>query len=96
LRLDPLGGTISPADCKINIKSNSVSLTLRKADADKKWDDILFKPKQKENPADKSKDPKAGLMDMMKKMYNEGDDDTKKSIGEAWTKAQAEGANKKI
>lgn len=43
LRLDPLGGTISPADCKINIKSNSISLTLRKADAGKSWKDVIQK-----------------------------------------------------
>ena len=33
------------------------------------------------------KDPQAGLMNMMKKMYEEGDANTKKSIAEAWTKA---------
>ena len=33
------------------------------------------------------KDPQAGLMNMMKKMYEEGDSNTKKSIAEAWTKA---------
>jgi hypothetical protein len=35
------------------------------------------------------KDPQAGLMDMMKKMYDEGDDDMKRTINEAMAKAQA-------
>jgi calcyclin binding protein len=29
---------------------------------------------------EKSKDPQAGLMDMMKKMYEEGDDNMKRTI----------------
>ena len=95
LRLDPLGGFISPAECKINVKSNSVSLTLKKADANKTWVDVLYKAKQaQEKGKEASKDPQTGLMDMMKKMYDDGDDTMKKTIGEAWTKAQHDGANK--
>ena len=48
LRLDPLGGEISPDDCKINIKPNSVSITLKKAEAGKTWDDIFEKPAEEE------------------------------------------------
>ncbi len=29
-----------------------------------------------------------GLMDMMKNMYQDGDDETKKAISQAWTKSQ--------
>ena len=32
-------------------------------------------------------------MDMMKKMYEEGDDNMKRTIAEAWTKAQDKKAN---
>ena len=35
----------------------------------------------------KSEDPQAGIMNMMKKMYDEGDDNMKRTIAEAWTKA---------
>lgn len=35
----------------------------------------------------KPEDPNAGLMNMMKKMYEEGDDNMKRTIAEAWTKA---------
>lgn len=33
-------------------------------------------------------DPQASLMNMMKKMYQEGDSDMKRTIAEAWTKSQ--------
>ena len=36
----------------------------------------------------KGADPSAGLMDMMKKMYEDGDDNMKRTIAEAWSKAQ--------
>ncbi|KAJ5068684.1 calcyclin-binding protein [Anaeramoeba ignava] len=41
----------------------------------------LFKPNQPE----KTKDPSESLMDLMKQMYNEGDDEMKKTIAKAWT-----------
>ena len=34
------------------------------------------------------KDPQAGIMNMMKKMYEEGDDKMKRTIAEAWSKSQ--------
>lgn len=33
---------------------------------------------------DKDADPSASLMNMMKKLYEEGDDDMKKTIAQAW------------
>ena len=33
---------------------------------------------------DKNADPQASLMNMMKQMYNDGDDNMKKTIAEAW------------
>lgn len=36
----------------------------------------------------KDADPQAGLMDMMKKMYEEGDDEMKRTIAKAWTESQ--------
>ena len=37
---------------------------------------------------DTNKDPNAGLMDMMKQMYNDGDEDMKRTIAKAWTQSQ--------
>ena len=36
---------------------------------------------------EKIEDPSAGMMNMMKKMYEDGDDNMKRTIAEAWTKA---------
>jgi calcyclin binding protein len=36
----------------------------------------------------KDKNPEAGLMDLMKKMYEEGDENMKRTIAESWTKAR--------
>ena len=50
------------------------------------------KSKAMDPKPDASKDPSAGLMDMMKKMYEEGDDEMKRTIAKAWT----EGQDKKV
>ena len=34
------------------------------------------------------KDPSAGLMDMMRQMYEDGDDDMKRTIAKAWTESR--------
>lgn len=41
----------------------------------------------KTNEKEEAKDPQAGLMNMMKNMYDGGDEGMKRSIAEAWTKA---------
>lgn len=37
---------------------------------------------------DKEEDPGASLMTLMKQMYEEGDDDMKRTIAKAWTEAR--------
>lgn len=37
---------------------------------------------------DDDKDPNDSLMDLMKKMYDEGDDDMKRTIAQAWTQSR--------
>lgn len=39
--------------------------------------------------ADAAADPMGGVMDVMRDMYEKGDDATKKMIAEAWTKSRA-------
>ncbi|MCI52658.1 calcyclin-binding protein, partial [Trifolium medium] len=34
---------------------------------------------------DREKDPMAGIMDLMKNMYEDGDEEMKKTIAKAWT-----------
>ena len=45
---------------------------------------IQFKSKEDEP---KAEDPSGGMMNMMKKMYEDGDENMKRTIAEAWTKA---------
>ena len=42
LKIDPLGGQVDPASCKLKVKSNSITLELKKA-KDKYWSDVKEK-----------------------------------------------------
>ena len=48
----------------------------------------LYRPK-----FDEGKDPGAGLMDMMKQMYDDGDDEMKRTIAKAWHDSQEKRAS---
>lgn len=82
-----LNGTIQPEACKFTLKTNMLIVTLTKADS-KHWEVLPYKESKFDMGPEKSKDPGAGLMDMMKKMYEEGDDNMKRTIAETWTKSQ--------
>lgn len=83
------------------VKTDQVVVFLKKAEEAKKWTHVTATEKQvkdareakkmesfsKDTAADDS-DPAGGIMQIMKKMYQEGDDDMKRSIAQAWTQAQ--------
>ena len=50
------------------------------------WIDLCSKMKKTEDGNDK--DPASSIMDMMKDMYDQGDDTLKKTIGEAMIKSR--------
>ena len=50
------------------------------------WTDLT--PKFKKDKKAAAADPTAGIMDMMKQMYDEGDDTMKATIGKAMLEAQ--------
>lgn len=79
---------IIPGDSKYILKNNSLNIVLVKRD-NKSWSQISFKEDklETEKKEEKNEDPQAGIMNMMKKMYEEGDDNMKRTIAEAWTKA---------
>lgn len=93
LKLGPLNGIIDPAKSKLKVKSNSIVLELKKANG-KYWDDIKEKkstlggtgPSLKKKGAndDDNKDPGGSLMEMMKNLYESGDDQMKRTIAESW------------
>ena len=74
------------------VKADRVVVMLKKIPGEygpDHWMDLV--PKRKRSQALKD-DPTAGIMDMMKDMYDSGDDQMKKTIGEAMLKSQQERA----
>ena len=73
LSINNLNKEIKASESTFKQTNNGIVLTLKK-EKDDFWDNLEKKPglvKEKdEKAADKDKDPGAGLMDMMKEMYN--------------------------
>lgn len=78
---------IVPEKCKILVKPKRVIITLVKA-SKANWLDLHFKEDKLKPAMDKEKDPMAGIMDLMKNMYEDGDEEMKKTIAKAWTDAR--------
>eukprot|EP00296_Roombia_truncata_P000832 JP436535.1.p1 GENE.JP436535.1~~JP436535.1.p1 ORF type:complete len:232 (+),score=32.13 JP436535.1:35-697(+) len=72
--------------CKYTVRANRVVVTLVKQES-KHWDKLEGKPLATPKP-DMGTDPSKGIMDMMKNMYEEGDDDMKRTIAKAWSESQ--------
>jgi len=90
---DNLDKDINPDKCKLLIKKNKIIIKLGKVKSEygsyDSWMDLSSK-KSKESKAKSKADPSASIMDMMKEMYDSGDDNMKKMIGETMLK-QREG-----
>lgn len=85
LHRENLSHKIIPTKSSIKIKPNAVVVLLAMSDSLDSWHELQEKPSSKKKAGS---DPTAGIMDMMKGMYQDGDDDTKRVIAEAWSKAQ--------
>ncbi|KAL7592704.1 uncharacterized protein LOC111880823 [Lactuca sativa] len=83
-----LNKEIVPEKCKVLVKPTKVIITLVKASKGN-WMDLHFKDDKIKPSLDKERDPMAGIMDLMKNMYEEGDDEMKKTIAKAWTDARS-------
>ncbi|OWM63878.1 calcyclin-binding protein-like [Punica granatum] len=79
---------IVPEKCKVLVKPTRIVVTLVKATKGN-WLDLHFKEDKLKPSADKDKDPMAGIMDLMKNMYAEGDEEMKRTIAKAWTDARS-------
>jgi calcyclin binding protein len=82
---------IVPGESRYTKKGKTLTVILKKKKSAtwtklKKTKSGIKKPKPGETK--KSDDPSAGLMDMMKKMYDEGDDEMKRTMQKAWWEAQ--------
>lgn len=88
----PLEKEVEVEKCKFTVKPDRVTIKLRKIKGQysyDNWADLV--PKRAKTEKEKA-DPTAGIMDMMKDMYDSGDDATKKAIGEAMIKSRTEKA----
>ncbi|XP_072990453.1 uncharacterized protein [Typha latifolia] len=83
-----LNKEIVPEKCKVVVKPTKVVITLIKASKGN-WLDLHFKEDKLKPGVDKDKDPMAGIMDLMKNMYEEGDEEMKRTIAKAWTDARS-------
>ena len=74
------------------VKKNKVLIKLHKVKGEysfEQWNQLISKKgRDPVKEAEKKKDPSGGLMDMMKDMYEDGDENMKKIIGEAMMKSQ--------
>ncbi|KAK3022733.1 hypothetical protein RJ639_046400 [Escallonia herrerae] len=83
-----LNKEIVPEKCKVVVKPTRVIVTLFKASKGN-WMDLHFKEDKLKPSVDKERDPMAGIMDLMKNMYDKGDEDMKQTIAKAWTDARS-------
>ncbi|KAK3205057.1 hypothetical protein Dsin_019103 [Dipteronia sinensis] len=83
-----LNKEIVPESCKALVKPTRVIITLVKASKGN-WLDLTFKDDKLKPNLDKERDPMAGIMDLMKNMYQDGDDEMKQTIAKAWTDARS-------
>ena len=88
---DNLEKDIIPNESKIIVKKDKVVIKLQKKKGEysyESWTNLTGKKPRAVGESDKKKDPMGGIMDMMKDMYDDGDDNMKKIIGEAMMKSQ--------
>lgn len=89
LKIAALNNIIDPAASKLKIKNNSIIMELKKGNK-KYWDDIKEKKSKagaslsKKQDNEDVKDPGASLMNMMKELYETGDENMKRTIAESW------------
>ncbi|XP_044756619.1 calcyclin-binding protein-like [Coccinella septempunctata] len=94
--INKLLNQIEPETSTWKVKTDMVVISAQKMDPST-WSHVteiekkVSDAKAKKYDLDKSDNPNDSLMNLMKKMYEEGDDEMKRTIAKAWT----EGQNKK-
>ena len=78
---------ILPKESSIKIKNDRITITLKKEKKNDTWNNLVSKGPKVETGGENA-DPGASLNNMMKKMYDEGDDTMKRTIGEAMLKSR--------
>ena len=80
-------------ECKLVVGKTQLKLKLRKVNSYDMWTRLAASRQPTESTAKRdgmatAADPMAGLMDIMKDMYEKGDDGTRKMIAEAFVKSR--------
>jgi len=92
LHVADLSEDIVPSDSYYKLKKDTVLIMLKKSNTGKTWANVTKKDKEKKDKKvpkmDEKSDPQEGLMDMLKQMYTDGDDEMKKTIAKAWTESR--------
>ncbi|PSN41902.1 Calcyclin-binding protein [Blattella germanica] len=74
------------------VKIDTVVVFMAKKKVGTKWSHMTSFEKKATEPrvpkVESNDDPSAGLMDMMRQMYEDGDDDMKRTIAKAWTESR--------
>lgn len=83
---------ILPESSSVKVKTGKLTILLKKG-KEVNWSCLTAtaensKNKTQQPKLDDGKDPGDGIMDMMKKMYDEGDDEMKRTIAKAWTESR--------
>lgn len=82
---------IDEKDSYKKVKTDMLLIMLKKK-MTKKWECLTAvekRSKEKDKPTmDENADPSDGLMSMLKKIYEDGDDEMKRTINKAWTESQ--------
>ena len=84
-----LNHDIIPQECKLLIRKDRITMKLKKAHDKESWYQLQPEERKFDNMKDTEDDPTGGLMKLMKNMYDTGDDNMKRAIAEAMTKAQS-------
>jgi len=85
---------IDTAKSKFTLKAKYIVITLVKKN-DGFWDGLVYKESAlKSNKIEKEEDPSKSLMSMMKNLYEDGDEEMKRTIAQAWSKSQTEKGQK--
>lgn len=86
--MDTLAGGINAQKSKLRIKKDMIIIKIFK-EVKGKWGDLKQKSKMFDKEDIKgNEDPQAGIFNMMKKMYTEGDDEMKRTIAKTWSESQ--------
>ena len=89
-----LNKEIDPEASYVKQTNSGLTIFLKKIINSDHWDCLEYKkpivsdPSERKAPSNE-KDPNAGLMEMMKEMYQNGDPEMKKIIAESFTKSQS-------